>query len=270
MSNAASRSGVRRLREIADRLRAKVSGGRDWLREPWFVDAPAFMAKAASLAADYRNAQPFPHAVIDGLFPDGLLDAILREFPGPRDTNWMQYNSTVDCKLESRNEAQLGPVTRLFLHELNSSPFVLFLETLTGISGLIPDPHLFGGGLHQIERGGYLHVHADFNKHPHTRLDRRLNVLLYLNRGWTEGHGGALELWDEKMTACQKSILPVFNRLVVFSTTSTSFHGHPDPLTCPWNESRKSIAMYYYSNGRPALEVREEHSTLWQKRPGEH
>ena len=52
-----------------------------------------------------------------------------------------------------------------------------FLETLTGIDGLVPDPYFAGGGLHQIVRGGFLKVHADFNWHPKLRLDRRLNML---------------------------------------------------------------------------------------------
>ena len=55
---------------------------------------------------------------------------------------------------------------------------------LTGVGGLVPDPHLHGGGQHQIRPGGKLAIHADFNRHPKLNLDRRLNLLLYLNRGW--------------------------------------------------------------------------------------
>lgn len=166
----------------------------------------------------------------------------------------------------------MGEMTRSLLYQLNSSTFITFLERLTNVDGLIPDPHFVGGGLHQIERGGFLKMHVDFNKHERLRLDRRLNLLIYLNKDWQEEYGGHLELWDKDVTQCSKKILPVFNRCVVFTTTDFSYHGHPEPLTCPEDRSRKSLALYYYSNGRPASEIRRghsEHSTLFRARPGE-
>ena len=126
-----------------------------------------------------------------------------------------------------------------------------------------------GGGLHQIERGGYLKIHADFNRHPKFNLDRRLNLLLYLNENWKEEYGGHLELWNNQMTACVRRISPIFNRCVIFNTTDFSYHGHPEPLTCPEHVTRKSLALYYYSNGRPETERSRPHGTLTQTRPGE-
>jgi hypothetical protein len=122
--------------------------------------------------------------------------------------------------------------------------------------------------LHQILRRGYLKVHADFNKHPQFGLDRRVNVLCYLNRDWQPEWGGQLELWDADMQCPVQSIDPVFNRMVIFTITDTAFHGHPDPLRCPPDRTRRSLAFYYYSNGRPAAEDAGVHSTLFQRRPG--
>jgi Rps23 Pro-64 3,4-dihydroxylase Tpa1-like proline 4-hydroxylase len=138
-----------------------------------------------------------------------------------------------------------------------------FLETLTGIDGLVPDPYFGGGALHQIVPGGFLKVHADFNWHPKLRLDRRLNMLVYLNRGWRPEWGGALELWDGEMAGPVASILPLFNRTVVFTTTDSSFHGHPRPLACPDGTTRKSVSLYYYSNGRPESERSAPHDTIF-------
>jgi len=152
---------------------------------------------------------------------------------------------------------------------MNSQVFLQFLQNLTGIEGLLPDPRLQGGGMHQIERGGRLGVHVDFNRHRTSKLDRRLNVLLYLNKDWSEDYGGHFEMWDRQMERCVQRVLPIFNRLVVFSTTETSWHGHPDPLTCPEDRTRKSLALYYYTNGRPDSEVAETHSTKFRTRPGE-
>ena len=163
----------------------------------------------------------------------------------------------------------MGEKTRLLLYQLNSSIFVNFLEKLTGIKGIIPDPHFVGGGLHQIEKGGFLKIHVDFNKHKQMQVDRRLNLLLYLNKDWQEEYGGHFELWDRNMTECEAKILPIFNRCVIFNTSDFSYHGHPNPLNCPEDRTRKSLALYYYSNGRPAEEVSGQHSTLFRERPGE-
>ncbi|MBI4041197.1 MAG: 2OG-Fe(II) oxygenase [Deltaproteobacteria bacterium] len=217
----------------------------------------------------YRKAKPFPHIVFNNLFPEEVLTQALSEFPDPKDPRWMHYKGETEKKLASRDERFIGPFTRHFLYALNSAPFIEFLEQLTGIEGLIPDPHFEGGGLHQIESAGLLKIHADFNKHPRLRLDRRLNILIYLNKNWDESYGGHLELWNKEMTQCEQKILPVFNRTVIFSTTFYSYHGHPDPLTCPESMTRKSLALYYYSNGRPLGETVRTHSTLFQKRAGE-
>lgn len=127
-----------------------------------------------------------------------------------------------------------------------------------------------GAGLHFTGAGGKLAIHADFNKHFKFKLDRRLNLLVYLNRGWTDENQGWLELWDRDMKSCVQRILPSFNRTVIFSTTDNSFHGQPEPIQGPPDLFRKSIALYYYSNGRPAEEVtsRDPSNTLRQQRPG--
>ena len=118
-----------------------------------------------------------------------------------------------------------------------------------------------------IPRGGRLGVHADFNIHKKLGLDRRLNLLLYLNYNWQPEWGGELELWDKDVQSKVKGYLPVANRVVVFSTTDIAFHGHPDPLNCPKGMYRRSIALYYYTKGRPAEEQSGAHSTVFKARP---
>ncbi|MBI1224865.1 MAG: 2OG-Fe(II) oxygenase [Bacteroidetes bacterium] len=144
------------------------------------------------------------------------------------------------------------------MHFLNSQPFLEFLQNLTGIEEtLVPDPYFEGGGCHQIKSGGFLKVHVDFHKHKMMGLDRRVNVLVYLNEDWDEAWGGHFELWEKDMSKCVTRIAPFFNRMAIFSTTDFSWHGHPDALACPPDRSRKSLALYYYTNGRPDSEVSE-------------
>jgi Rps23 Pro-64 3,4-dihydroxylase Tpa1-like proline 4-hydroxylase len=217
-------------------------------------------------AAQYAAAKPFPHIVFDNFFDPELVDAVLTEFPRPDAIKWQRFDNDREIKLASAKEASFGPATRLLLYHLNSMTFLEFLSKVTGIENLIPDPSFDGGGLHQIVPGGKLGVHADFNKHHQYGLDRRLNLLLYLNRNWKEEYGGNLELWDREMTRSEAKVAPLFNRVMIFSTTDFTFHGHPDPLRCPEGMTRKSLALYYFSNGRPAEEISGEHSTLFRER----
>lgn len=234
-----------------------------------FLPLPRMADVAPRARAAYAAARPFPHVVLDDFFDPRLLDEVLREFPQPGAIRWQRFDNQQEIKLASASESSFGPTTRLLLYHLNSITFLEFLSEVTGVANLIPDPCFDGGGLHQIVPGGKLAVHADFNKHPRYGLDRRLNALIYLNRDWREEYGGHLELWNTDMTRCEARVLPLFNRLMVFGTTDFTYHGHPDPLRCPEGMTRKSLALYYFTNGRPAEEISGEHSTLFRARTPE-
>lgn len=235
----------------------------------FIFERPKLKKMAQQLQGQFKDASPFSYIVIDDFLPVPVLDKVLEEFPQATDIKWNEFKTAQELKLANSKYEQFPENTRHILNQFNSAPFCEFLEELTGIEGIIPDPHFHGGGLHQIQTGGYLKIHADFNLHQKLRLDRRLNVLIYLNKDWEESYGGHLELWERDMSKCAHRVLPVFNRCVVFETTSDSFHGHPDPLTCPPNRSRRSLALYYYTNGRPEEQKKESHNTLFRQRPGE-
>jgi hypothetical protein len=232
-----------------------------------------FSSKLLHLAKEnaerYAHGKPFPHIYFDDFLPVEAAEAALRDFPEPRQAKWSEFNNPNERKLAFDAVEKLPVSVRDVLYFLNSRPMVEFLETLTGIKGVIPDPYFVGGGLHQIKPGGKLAVHADFNHHERLNLDRRLNVLIYMNKDWKEEYGGHFELWNKEMTSAEQKLLPIFNRCAIFSTTSVSYHGHPNPLSCPPDRTRKSIATYYYSNGRPAEEVRAAHTTHFVRRPEE-
>lgn len=217
----------------------------------------------------YLKSDPFPHIVIDNFFNNKVLDEIINEFPKNLNEIGNKFENKVERKLSLNNSNLLSNQTNDFLNFLNSQIFINFLQKLTDVrEKLIPDPYLIGGGLHELRKNGYLNIHSDFNNHPSMKLDRRLNVLIYLNKNWNINFGGSLQLWDKDMKKCIKTILPEFNKMVIFSTTDFSYHGNPDKVSCPEDNSRKSIAMYYYTNGRPSSERKlGGHSTIFRKRP---
>jgi Rps23 Pro-64 3,4-dihydroxylase Tpa1-like proline 4-hydroxylase len=232
-----------------------------------FFDYKRLEEIARENTAVYTTAAPFPYVVIDNVADKYLLNDALNAFPSPEKLEWWKYGNVFEKKLAFDKVHELDEDLQKLLCELNSSKFVRFLEELTGIKHLIADPHYTGGGLHQIENGGLLKLHADFNFNANLKLHRRLNVLLYLNHDWKEEYGGQLELWDKDVTKCYHSILPLFNRMVVFSTTDGSIHGHPTPLNVPPGVTRKSVALYYYTAERPTEEISAPHSTMYKFKP---
>ena len=224
---------------------------------------------AVEKSSTYLQAKPFPSIVFDNFFDEEVLNKILNDFPSNIQDIGNEFNNKAEKKLSLNSAEKLSITTNNFINFLNSEPFVKFLNKLTGIKEtLITDPYLIGGGLHELKNDGYLNIHADFNQHPQMKLDRRLNILIYLNHNWKEDNGGHLELWDKEMKKCEKKILPIFNRMVIFSTTDFSYHGNPNKIKVDENNSRKSIALYYYSNGRPNSEKKLGlHSTIFRKRP---
>jgi hypothetical protein len=222
--------------------------------------------RLGTLREQFARADPYPHIVMEDFLSPAVIARVLAEFPGVASGDWIHYVHYNERKFGKTNRETFGPTTGAVVDELNSPPFLRFLRDVTGIEDLLPDETLEGGGLHQSERGGFLNVHADFTVHPHRRdWRRRLNLLLYLNPTWEESYGGYLELWDTGMRECRRKIGPLLNRCVIFSTDPTAFHGHPDPMTCPPGVTRKSLALYYFTQEAAPM-VR---STEYRARPGE-
>lgn len=205
----------------------------------------------------FVNANPFPFIIIEDFFSNEFLNEVLNQFPNlSEQKKTTNYDNKNEVKFANNQYKNFPSNIKKLFDFLNSDFFLNFLQDITNIKEkLIPDFELNGGGLHEIKKGGLLKIHSDFNKHPNLDLDRRLNVLIYLNKDWKEEYGGHLEFWDKEMTSCREKVLPIFNKMVIFSTTDNSNHGHPDPLNCPNNMSRKSIATYYYTKGRPINEI---------------
>ena len=232
-----------------------------------YFDYKQLEAAARDCGDGYRKQTPFPFAVMDRFVDTKLLNKVLKTFPTKEQLEWWKYNNVFEKKLAYDNVYELSDDLKKILCEFNSSKFIKFLEQMTGIENLIPDPHYIGGGLHQIINGGLLKLHADFNFNANLKLHRRINVILYLNKDWKPEYGGQLELWDKDVTKCHYSFDPHFNRMVIFNTTDGAIHGHPTPLNVPEGVTRKSLALYYYTAERPSEEITDPHSTIYKFKP---
>lgn len=215
-------------------------------------------------ATAFAAAEPFPHTVIDGFLPAETAEKVLAEFPAA-DNGWTHYHHYNERKRGLTDVEKMGPTTQKVFEALCSSRFRGIVETLTGIKKLITDPDLEGAGLHETLPGGFLNIHTDFLAHNvHRHWSRQVNLLVYLNKDWKEAWNGNLEIWDAEMTQRAASVVPAFNRCVIFHTQRRSFHGHPHKLTCPPDRSRKSLILYYY---RDEAQVQRLEPTLYEPLP---
>lgn len=217
---------------------------------------------------DYAFAEPFAHAVLDNFLPSEMIEALLAHFPADPKAHDKVYEKGYG----GTHKRQISPYDcdahmRAAFAFFNSAQFIRFIEGITNIQGLIPDPYFSGGGLHETSTGGLLGIHADFQVNEGLQLFRRVNVLIYLNKDWQDAYGGKLELWDKAMTKKVVEVAPIFNRAVIFNTDADSFHGHPDPLTTPAHITRKSIALYYYKAQAIQNQTGESRHTLYVARP---
>lgn len=216
-------------------------------------------------AESYQSAGPYNHICIDNFLPEEVLAGVLKdldELPQSEES----YSRAQENLKSSYIPERLPAYTKNLFYALNSRPFLQFLEQMTGIPRLIPDPYFMGAGIHKTLNGGHLDIHADFNLHKQMNVERRLNVLIYLNKDWREEYGGSFEVWDKAMTKKEASFVPQYNRMVCFSTGSDTFHGNPEPVNHPDGEPRQSIALYYYTATWD--ETRKAHTTIFKPRPG--
>ena len=227
-------------------------------------DAASF---GESLSGSYCFAEPFPHIVIDDFLPKSFIDKILQNFPVEK----LDSDVVFEMGYAGLHKRQVSPANcNGFSKEMfgffNSLPIIQFLESLTTIPSLISDPHFLGGGFHETTTGGKLGIHADFRINEQLHLNRRLNMIIYLNEEWDESYGGQLEFWDKKMKNKVHSISPIFNRCVIFNTDADSYHGHPDPLMTPEHVKRRSLALYYYTASKRIYEDSVAYSTMYKAR----
>lgn len=222
----------------------------------------------------YSLAKPFPHIVIDNFIDEKVLNKVLEEFKSydkwGHDLSESSKNNQIKKYFSPWNENNVKDIpvfTKLVLDYFNSPEFILQLENLTGIKGLLPDYEFLGGGMHRIDSGGKLSIHIDSNIHSKTGKYRRINLLVYLNKDWKHEWGGGLQLWNEDVTKMYHDIDPIFNRAVIFNTTNTSYHGHPHSLNTPNGISRYSLALYYYSDERPEHEKNNISWAVWKETP---
>jgi len=212
-------------------------------------DDPHYAALAKRTSPEFRAAKPFPHIMLDNFLPGEVVWRLPMMYPDPnRDAGWTTHANPNVKRMFSGNEVLWSPVFRLFAQATASRQFLLFLETLSDIKGLIPDPYYIGGGAMVAGRGDFLNMHCDFNWHYKLHCHRRLNALFYLTPDWKEEWGGNLILQgNEAGGPYSIAYAPLFNRVIIFEVSDTAWHGQPEPMTWPEGAWRRVFSAFYYT-----------------------
>lgn len=206
----------------------------------------------AELAEKFAQGQPFPNVVIDDFLNQSLAEQVHRDFPIDQPDLWYVYDNPIERKKACDRIYKCSASIQRVFWALQSEEFVSLIRQITGIHNLENDPHMHGAGLHFHENGGHLGLHLDYDIHPITGKQRRVNVIIFLNPEWNadEFHG-ELELWDKDLSRCVTKVAPVWNRMALFQTTDISYHGLPTPIRLPTDSrvrGRMSLAIYYVSD----------------------
>lgn len=214
----------------------------------------SWIANAGLIQKSFLSASPFPHVVIDNFFTDEFANLLESSFPLISE-EWIKYWNPIEKKYALNRFSHHDEFQKLFTF-LQSEECVNLISNVTGIDNLETDPHLHGAGLHFHPPGGKLDMHLDYSIHPISKKERRVNLIIYLNKEWREEYNGDIQLWDRDFTTPVKRVYPMFNRAVLFQTNDISYHGMPSMIKCPEHNGRKSIAIYYVSEPTNIGEVR--------------
>ena len=217
--------------------------------------------------------KPYRYVVIDDFFNIETCDKFSESYPMVDDDRWYRFRDTFhgeDNVFEKgmmgiSNIDQLPPMCLEIINELNSKDFVDILKNITGLKGLTNDTHNDIGqwaGIRAMLPGAYQSIHSDARKHPHLGTEKRITLVGYVNKEWTEKDSGYTEVWNDDMTKCVDKVAPKYNRILIFENTEKSYHGVPEV-----KNYRKSFLTSYLLNEKSFNETRPK--ARFMKRPNE-
>jgi len=231
------------------------------------IETNIYDLDTGNLKEQFQNKNPYNHIVLDNTINDEFLKKMENEIRNLHISEIISENvygidNVQENKFSCRDFTKFNYANQAKDY-FESDKFLKWLSIITGIENLQKDEYNHGNGIHIIKENGKLNIHADFNRHSESKKYRRLNLLLYLNSNYDEKFNGKLELWNKEMTKCEKSIEPIFNRIIIFQIDDDANHGHPE-LWKSSSSDRISLALYYYTDDRPEHEKSERSCALWK------
>lgn len=214
------------------------------------------------LTADFRRPGRIQSCFVDALLPEELARQIFAAFPQP--SEMMERKSLREHKFVAAQMDRYHPLLEEIVFAFQDAAVVKLAEEITGMDDLLPDVHLYAGGISLMGHAHFLNPHLD-NSHDKDRsLYRVLNLLYYVTPDWDHEAGGNLELWDSGPSGEPREIVSRFNRLVLMATHTKSWHS-VTPVKA-MHAPRCCVSNYYFSLA-PLEEHEYFHVTSFRGRP---
>jgi hypothetical protein len=194
------------------------------------------------------ESNPFPHVIIPEFIEPEYYNQMKSKFPSEPNENWWKYENPLEVKYALDNLELMDDVISNVFYSLSHETVIDKFKKIFDIPELEYDPHCHGAGLHMHPRYGRLNIHLDYEIHPISNKQRRLNIIFYLNDDWNPEWNGDTQLWNNTVSECIIKSYPKGNTAIVFVTTEQSWHGVPDIIQCPNGLYRKTLAFYYVSD----------------------
>jgi Rps23 Pro-64 3,4-dihydroxylase Tpa1-like proline 4-hydroxylase len=198
------------------------------------------------LKKQFKEAKPFEHIVINNFLEDTYAETLYKLFPQDY-SMWHKYDNPLEVKSTFDNIELLPEELKNYFYYLSSNEIINVISEITDIKMLEYDEYLHGAGLHSHTKYGRLNIHLDYEKHPFSGKERKINIILFISKNWNPEWNGANELWNKDVTKCISKTNVVFNSAIIFKTNDISWHGVPEKIMCPENIFRNSLAYYYVS-----------------------
>lgn len=211
---------------------------------------------------DFKQGQPVPMAHIDNFLPKDVALALFHESQSIPDEHWTEFTRKGSHMKECK-KLEHAPIAHNLVSYLHSGAALKWLEEVTGIEGIIPDPHLVGAGYCKSFAGDTLKMHTDFNWNDSLKLHRAMSLIIYLNPEWNPEWGGALDFYDDKGEAVVKSNPCLFNRCLIWQYDKYGYHGYETPLSNPPSSPRTAFRLFYYTSSSQYDPADPPHRSLY-------
>lgn len=186
------------------------------------------------------------HFVLEDVLPEEIATAIAAAFP----VDGAGFNDRSSFREHKKTLAKLGktdPVLGAISLAYQEENVIAKIAEITQMTGLEPDRSFYAGGLSMMFTGDFLNPHIDNSHDGERKRYRRINLLYYINQGWTEEHGGNFELWNNEVSQ-PKTLVSGFNRLVAMETNKKSWHSVSKVVS---DRPRRCVSNYYFSKVSP-------------------
>jgi len=179
---------------------------------------------------------PYPIWIIDNFFDKNVLQNIKKEWPEINSKLWHRGHEYINHKKNILEQGMLaiskiehmGDFTSRVIKYIHSDDFTQRISDITNEKNLVTDTTMRWSGLRTMLPNSFQAIHSDARRAPINGLRKELTCLVYLSENYDKDkHSGQFEVWSDDMAECIHKINPLYNRLVIFLNSDTSYHGVP-------------------------------------------